>query len=62
MYNIGAGAKIIGNANIHVNSRIGANAVVTTDVPANSTVVCGKSRIIMHTEALNNTFIPFLQQ
>lgn len=59
---IGAGAKIIGNANIHVNSRIGANAVVTTDIPANSTVVCGKSRIIMHSEVLNNTFIPFLQQ
>lgn len=36
---IGAGAKLIGNISIGDNCRIGANAVVTKDVPANMTVV-----------------------
>lgn len=36
---IGAGAKIIGAVNIGNHVRIGANAVVTKDIPDNSTVV-----------------------
>lgn len=42
---IGAGAKIIGNVCIGNDSRIGANAVVTKDVPEKVTVV-GVNRII----------------
>ena len=36
---IGAGAKVLGNILIGENARIGANAVVVADVPANTTVV-----------------------
>ena len=36
---IGMGAKVIGPLHVGDNARIGANAVVTKDVPANSTVV-----------------------
>lgn len=36
---IGAGAKVLGNITIGYNSKIGANAVVTKDIPDNSTVV-----------------------
>lgn len=46
---IGAGAKIIGSIKIGNNVKIGANAVVTKDVPDNSTVV-GANRIICSDE------------
>lgn len=36
---IGAGAKIIGNCTLGENVIVGANSVVTKDIPANSTVV-----------------------
>jgi serine O-acetyltransferase len=36
---IGAGAKIVGPVTIGDNARVGANAVVTKDVPAGTTVV-----------------------
>lgn len=36
---IGAGAKLLGPITIGDNTLIGANAVVTSDVPANTTVV-----------------------
>lgn len=36
---IGAGAKIIGNVHVGSISRIGANAVITKDVPVGATVV-----------------------
>ena len=42
---IGAGAKIIGNITIGDDVRIGANAVVTKNVPAGMTVV-GFNKII----------------
>lgn len=42
---IGAGAKVLGNVRIGRNAVIGANAVVTRDVPAGATVV-GANRII----------------
>lgn len=42
---IGAGAKVLGNVRIGQHAVIGANAVVTKDVPAGATVV-GANRII----------------
>jgi serine O-acetyltransferase len=43
---IGAGAKIIGRVIIGDGARIGANAVVTTDVPPNCTAVGVPARIV----------------
>lgn len=45
---IGAGAKIIGPVTIGDNAKIGAGCVVSMDVPANSTCVMDKPRIIFH--------------
>ena len=42
---IGAGAKVLGNVRIGHHAVIGANAVITRDVPAGATVV-GANRII----------------
>jgi serine O-acetyltransferase len=47
---IGAGAKILGPITIGEDSRIGANAVVVTSVPANSVVVGIPGRIISRTK------------
>ena len=58
---VGAGAKIIGNANIGDNCRIGANAVVVENIPSNSIVVLDKPRIIVRSEPLDNSFIPYLK-
>jgi len=44
---IGMGAKIIGAITIGDNCKIGANAVVNRDVPANCTVVGVPGRIVM---------------
>ncbi|HEY5171044.1 MAG TPA: hypothetical protein VIK54_04885 [Acidimicrobiia bacterium] len=41
---IGTGAKVIGPVTVHRNARIGANAVVVTDVPARTTVVGAPAR------------------
>ncbi len=54
---IGAGAKIIGNVKVGNGVRIGANCVVTEDVPDNGTVVLPKPRIICHGEARDNSFV-----
>ncbi len=43
---VGAGAKLVGNVMVGNNSRIGANAVVMTDVPENSVVMPPESRIL----------------
>lgn len=43
---IGSGAKVLGAIKVGDNSKIGANAVVLTDVPKNSTVVGVPARII----------------
>lgn len=56
---IGAGAKIIGNVRVGDYARIGANAVVTTDVPANATVVMEKPRMILHKESRRNDFVAY---
>jgi len=53
---IGCGAKIIGNVTVGDNVRIGANCVVTSDVPANATVVSAPVRVIPHDEPQDNTW------
>jgi len=45
---IGTGAKILGPVTIGDDARIGANAVVMSDVPAGSTAVGIPARIISH--------------
>lgn len=40
------GAKIVGKVHIGNNCEIGANTVVTYDIPDNAIVVCGEVRII----------------
>lgn len=37
---VGAGAKILGSVIIESDAVVGANAVVTKDVPAGATIVC----------------------
>jgi serine O-acetyltransferase len=46
---VGAGAKIIGRVNVGDGARIGANAVVTSDVPAHCTAVGVPARLIKRT-------------
>ena len=43
---VGTGAKILGPVTIGANARIGANAVVLTDVPAGATAVGAPARVI----------------
>jgi serine O-acetyltransferase len=43
---IGTGAKLIGPVNVGDNSVIGANAVVTKDIPANSVAVGIPAKVI----------------
>lgn len=45
---IGTGAKILGPITIGDNARIGANAVVMSDVPANCTAVGVPARVLEH--------------
>lgn len=45
---IGTGAKILGPVSIGHNARIGANAVVMSDVPENCTAVGIPARVIPH--------------
>ena len=49
---IGTGAKILGPIKVGDNVKIGANAVVLKDVPANSTAVGIPARIINHDDAV----------
>lgn len=56
---IGAGAKIIGDVHIGDNSRIGANAVVTHNVPDNSTVVLGEMRVFTKSRSMSNNYEAF---
>jgi len=44
---IGMGAKILGNITVGDGARIGANAVVTRDVPPNATIVGVPGRILV---------------
>ena len=43
---IGAGAKVLGPLKVGANARIGSNAVVVRDVPANATVVGIPGRVV----------------
>jgi len=43
---IGAGAKIVGEVRVGNDTRIGANAVVITDVPDGATAVCVPARVV----------------
>ena len=52
---LGAGAKIIGGVTLCGNCRVGANAVVFTDMPSNSVAVCEKTRIIQK-DSLDNRY------
>ena len=54
---IGCGAKIIGNVHVGDNVRIGANCVVTRDVPDNATVVLERPRVLIRQKIQDNTFI-----
>lgn len=45
---IAAGAKILGNIHVGTNAKIGANAVVLKDVPANATAVGIPARFIFN--------------
>lgn len=56
---IGCGAKIIGGIKVGNNVRIGANCVVTQDIPDNCTVVMEKPRIIVYKYKKDNTFIKY---
>ena len=47
---IGAGAKIIGKLTVGDGARIGANAVVTEDVPPGCTAVGVPARLIERSE------------
>lgn len=47
-YFIGAGARILSNVTIGNNVKIGANAVVTKDIPSNCTVVGIPAKIIIN--------------
>jgi serine O-acetyltransferase len=44
---VGAGAKILGPVTIGEHAKIGANAVVLTDVPANAIAVGIPARVIL---------------
>ena len=45
---VGSGAKVLGNVSIGDNAKIGANAVVLWDVPANTTAVGMPARLVVH--------------
>jgi serine O-acetyltransferase len=63
---IGAGAKVLGNITIGVDSRVGANAVVVKSVPENSVVVGIPGQVVKRTTPhhkgdapdLNHTSLP----
>lgn len=54
---IGCGAAIIGPVRLGNHVRIGANCVVTSDVPDNSTVVMQKPRILPGGSTHDNSFL-----
>ena len=51
-------AKIIGGVKVGNNVRIGANAVIFTDVPDNCVAVVNGVRTIHKSEPLDNRFMP----
>ena len=57
---IGVGAKVIGNVHVGKNCRIGANCVVTKDIPDYATVVLEHPRVIIYDKPKDNRFIDML--
>ena len=58
---IAPGAKIIGNVVVGNNAAIGANSVVSTDVPENSVVVGVPARVVSHNGSqgyIQNIYMP----
>ncbi|MEO3947959.1 serine O-acetyltransferase [Gorillibacterium sp. CAU 1737] len=59
---VGSGAKVLGSFKVGDNSRIGANAVVLQEVPANCTVVGNPGRVVrrdgMKVNKLNHADMP----
>lgn len=53
---VGAGAKIIGRVKIGNNCRIGANCVITQDVPDNAIVVLPFPRVIEREQLMDNRY------
>lgn len=53
---IGAGAKIIGAVIIGDHCRIGANCVVTHDVPCNASVILQKPTVLVRERVLDNRY------
>ncbi len=58
---IGCGAKIIGGVHVGNNVRIGANCVVTRDIPDNATVVLEKPRVIVRENIQDNRFVEYVK-
>jgi len=54
---IGSGAKILGNITIGDNSKIGANSVVLTNIPPNSTAVGIPARIVKTNNVSSTQFV-----
>lgn len=52
---IGAGAKLLGGIHVGDNARIGANAVVLGDVPADSTAVGIPARVVASGKKLGDS-------
>ena len=55
---IGCGAKIIGKVHVGKNARVGANAVVVKDIPANSVTILRNIETIEKGDELDNTWTP----
>ena len=55
---IGAGAKIIGRIQIGDHCYVGANTVVTKDIPQGSTVVGQTGKILNKKEAVSGHWVP----
>jgi serine O-acetyltransferase len=53
---LGAGAKIIGRVRIGDNVRVGANCVVTQDVPSDSVVVSSVQTVIRKEKLVNRAY------
>ena len=56
---VGAGAKILGPITIGVGAKIGSNAVVTKDVPANMTATGIPARVIDGDKKKTTSFSPY---
>ena len=56
---VGSGAQILGPVTVGKNSKIGANAVVTKDVPENAVMVGIPAKNVGETSGLDENFKPY---